>query len=179
MYIRCIRLAAGASPTTTSPDHTTNHYQNTLKTLSSHTGENMSEVHIWIAIERPIEQVWSLLGGFDWLPRWVEVIASSRLSDSGRLRHLKTTDGAVIVERLLTFDENEKYYSYALLEGPSPVTDYVGTMSAQSDGNGRTLASWSSTFQVLEADEAQVVARLEALYRNGLERLKAIVEAMD
>lgn len=139
----------------------------------------MREVHIRIAIDRPVEQVWSLLGGFDWLPRWLDVITSSRLSDSGRLRHLKTADGAVIVERLLTFDENEKYYSYALLEGPSPVTDYVGTMSAQRDGNDTTLVSWSSTFQVREADEAQVVARLETLYRTGLERLKTIVESMD
>jgi len=145
------------------------------------TGNHMSEVHIWIAIERPIEHVWSLLGGFDWLPRWVDNITSSTLSDGGRLRHLKTADGAVIVERLLTFDEdeNETHYSYALLEGPSPVTDYVGRMSAQDDGKGGTLASWSSTFLVQEADEAQVVARLEGLYRSGLARLKAIVESTD
>jgi uncharacterized membrane protein len=144
---------------------------------SPNTGETMSEVHVWIAIERPLEQVWSLLGGFDWLPRWLYVIASSTLSDAGRLRHLKTTDGATIVERLLTFDENEKHYSYALLEGPSPVVDYVGRMSVQSDGNGGTLASWSSTFVVQGADEAQVIEHFETLYRAGLENLKAIIES--
>lgn len=137
----------------------------------------MSEVHVWIAIERPVEQVWSLLGGFNWLPRWLDVIASSTLSDGGRLRHLTKADGALIVERLLTFDEVEKYYSYALLEGPSPVIDYVGTMSAQGDGKGGTLASWSSTFVVQGADEAEVVARFETLYRTGLANLKAVIEA--
>ncbi|CAI8926406.1 SRPBCC family protein [Pseudomonas sp. IT-P171] len=137
----------------------------------------MSEVHVWIAIERPIEQVWSLLGGFDWLPRWLDVIASSTLSDGGRLRHLKTADGAIIVERLLTFDEDDKHYSYALLEGPSPVIDYVGTMSAQADGKGGTLASWSSTFVVQGGDEAQVTSHFEALYRAGLQRLKAVIES--
>jgi hypothetical protein len=146
---------------------------------SPNTGENMSEVHVWIAIERPLEQVWSLLGGFDWLPRWLDVIASSTLSDGGRLRHLKTTNGAIIVERLLTFDEDEKHYSYALLEGPSPVIDYIGRMSAQSDGKGGTLASWSSTFLVQGADEATVIEHFEALYRSGLESLKAIIEASD
>jgi uncharacterized protein YndB with AHSA1/START domain len=140
----------------------------------------MSEVHIWIAINRPLEQVWSLLGGFDSLPRWLDVIASSTLSEGGRLRHLKTSDGATIVERLITFDEDEKHYSYALLEGPSPVLDYVGRMSAQSDGKGGTLASWSSTFLVDQgADEAQVIERLENLYRTGLESLKVIVESAD
>lgn len=136
----------------------------------------MSDVHVRITIERPVEHVWSLLGGFDWLPRWLDVIASSTLSDAGRLRHLKTADGAIIVERLLTFNEAEKRYSYALLEGPSPVTDYIGTMSAQDDGKGGTLACWSSTFVVQGADEAEVVEHFEALYRTGLERLKAVVE---
>jgi hypothetical protein len=95
------------------------------------------------------------------------------------LRHLKTADGAIIVERLLTFDEAEKNYSYALLEGPSPVTDYIGVMSAQEDGKGGTLACWSSTFRVRGADEAEVVEHFEALYRTGLERLKVVVESMD
>lgn len=79
----------------------------------------MSDVHVRITIERPVEYVWSLLGGFDWLPRWLDVIASSTLSDGERLRHLKTADGAIIVEHL------------------------------------------------------------EALYRTGLERLKAVVESVD
>lgn len=139
----------------------------------------MSEVRVSINIARPAEDVWSLLGGFDWLPRWLDVIASSSLSDSGRLRCLKTADGAIIIERLLTFDEGAKHYSYALLEGPSPVIEYVGTMSAQDDGKGGTLASWSSTFVVQGADEAQVVAHFEALYLKGLQRLKAIIESRD
>ncbi|WP_455888035.1 SRPBCC family protein [Pseudomonas rustica] len=139
----------------------------------------MSEVHIWITIERPVEEVWSLMGAFDWLPRWIDAIDSSTLSDGGRLRHLKTVDGAILIERLITFDEDEKHYSYALLESPSPITNYVGRMSAQSNHKGGTLASWSSTFLVQEADKAQEVARLESLYRTGLERLKTIVESTD
>ncbi|MNP71045.1 hypothetical protein D3C76_1673710 [compost metagenome] len=52
-------------------------------------------------------------------------------------------------------------------------------MSAQSDGKGGTLASWSSTFLVQGADEAEVIGHFEALYRAGLENLKAIVESSD
>jgi uncharacterized membrane protein len=137
----------------------------------------MNEVRVSIAIERPIEQVWSILGGFDWLPRWLSVIVSSTLSDGGRLRHLKTADGAIIIERLLTFDEDQKQYTYALLEGPSPVIDYVGTMSAKNDGQGGTLVSWSSTFLIKDADETEVTRLFENLYREGLERLKNIIES--
>jgi hypothetical protein len=102
---------------------------------------------------------------------------SSTLSDGGRLRHLKTADGAIIIERLLTFDEDQKQYTYALLEGPSPVIDYVGTMSAKNDGQGGTLVSWSSTFLIKDADETEVTRLFENLYREGLERLKNIIES--
>lgn len=137
----------------------------------------MSDVRISIAIARPVDEVWSMLGGYDWLPRWLDAIVSSNLSDGGRLRYLKTAAGAVIVERLLTFDEDARQYSYALLEGPSPVIDYVGTMAAKDDGKGGTLASWSSTFIVQGAVESEVVAHFEALYAAGLQGLKRVVEA--
>ncbi|NVZ17574.1 MULTISPECIES: SRPBCC family protein [unclassified Pseudomonas] len=137
----------------------------------------MSEVRILINIARPAEQVWALLGGYDWLPRWLDIIESSTLAEGGRLRHLKTADGATIVERLLTFDDDQKQYTYALLEGPAPVTGYVGTMSAKDDGNGGTVACWSSIFFVQSANEAEVVGEFEAIYRTGLERLKAVVES--
>ena len=139
----------------------------------------MSEVRILINIARPAEQVWALLGGYDWLPRWLNIIESSTLADGGRTRHLKTIDGGTIVERLLTFDDDQKQYTYALLEGPAPITGYVGMMSAKDDGNGGTVACWSSTFSVQGADEAEVVREFEALYRKGLERLKAVVESTD
>lgn len=136
-----------------------------------------NEVRISVTIERPVDAVWSILGGYDWLPRWLDVIVSSTLSEGGRLRHLKTADGAVIVERLLTFDESARRYTYALLEGPSPVIEYVGTMAAEDDGKGGTLATWSSTFVVQGAEEAQVVARFQSLYAAGLQGLKRVVEA--
>ncbi|WP_339499200.1 SRPBCC family protein [Pseudomonas silesiensis] len=109
----------------------------------------------------------------------MDLIASSSLSEGGRLRHLNTTTGEIIVERLLTYDEDERNYSYALLEGPSPVIDYVGTMSAKDDKSGGTLATWSSTFIVQGAKEAEVVQGFQVLYLKRLERLKAVVESMD
>jgi len=47
-----------------------------------------------------------------------------------------------------------------------------------SHGKGGTLAFWSNTFVVQGADETEVVEHFEALYRTGLERLKAVVDTM-
>lgn len=135
------------------------------------------EVSVSTSIACPAEQVWSLLGGFDLLPRWIDSIVSSRLDDGGRLRHLELTDGAIIVERLLEFSEGERHYSYALLEGPLPVSDYVGRVAVRDDGEGRTLATWSSRFRSEKANEVEIATDLESFYRTGLERLKVLVEA--
>jgi len=137
----------------------------------------MIEVSVSVSIARPAEQVWALLGGFDLLPRWLEPIASSRLDDGGRLRHLETVDGASIVERLLEFSDSEQRYSYALLESPFPVSDYVGRMAVREDGEDGALATWSSRFHSQGVDEAEIAADFENFYRAGLERLKALLEA--
>ncbi|SEJ44962.1 Polyketide cyclase / dehydrase and lipid transport [Azotobacter beijerinckii] len=136
----------------------------------------MIEVSVSVSIARPAEQVWAILGGFDFLPRWVEPIASSRLDDGGRLRRLETVDGAVIVERLLEFSDSERQYSYALLESPFPVSDYVGRMAVRDDGAGGAQATWSSRFRSQGVDEVEIAADFEGFYQAGLERLKALVE---
>jgi len=135
------------------------------------------DVSVSINIACPAEQVWLLLGGFDLLPRWVDSIASSRLDDGGRLRYLEMADGMVIIERLLEFSESERHYNYALLEGPLPVSDYLGRISVCDDGEGCSLATWSSRFRSEKANEVEIATDLESFYRTGLKRLKAMLEA--
>ncbi|GAB3394422.1 SRPBCC family protein [Azotobacter armeniacus] len=136
----------------------------------------MIEVSVSVSIARPAEQIWSILGGFDLLPCWVESIASSRLDDGGRLRRLETVDGEIIVERLLEFSDSELQYSYALLESPFPVSEYVGQMAVRDNGAAGAQATWSSRFRSEGVDEAEIAANFENFYRAGLERLKALVE---
>jgi hypothetical protein len=38
-------------------------------------------------------------------------------------------DGSIIVERLLSFDEAARRFTYAHVTAPDPVTDYVATMT--------------------------------------------------
>ncbi|ACO77887.1 hypothetical protein AvCA_16740 [Azotobacter vinelandii CA] len=136
----------------------------------------MIEVSVSVNIARPAEEVWSILGGFDFLPRWVGAIASSRLEDGGRLRRLETVDGEIVVERLLEFSESERQYSYALLESPFPVSEYVGQVAVHDEGAGKSRAVWSSRFRCQGVDALDIAADFEGFYHAGLERLKALVE---
>lgn len=136
----------------------------------------MIEISVSVSIARPAAEVWSILGGFDFLPRWVGPIASSRLEDGGRVRRLETVDGEVIVERLLEFSDSERQYSYALLESPFPVSEYVGQVAIRDDGAGGVQAVWSSRFRSHGVDAVEIAADFEGFYHAGLERLKALVE---
>jgi uncharacterized membrane protein len=140
--------------------------------------EKMTEVSISVPINASAARVWSVLGGFDSLPVWLHIIRNSQLGDGGRLRHLESTTGAVIIERLLDFNEAERRYRYALIEGPDAVSGYIGTVSVHDDGDARSVATWSSRFLPNEASKArEFISHYEQIYRVGLGGLKTLVES--
>jgi Polyketide cyclase / dehydrase and lipid transport len=138
----------------------------------------MTDVSISLPINASAARVWSVFGGFDNLPVWLNIIRRSRLGDGGRLRCLETATGAVIIERLLDFSEAERRYSYALIEGPDAVSGYVGTMSVHDDGDARSVATWPSRFKLNETgNAADFSLHYERIYRAGPGGLKTPVES--
>ena len=83
----------------------------------------------------PLEEVWKLIGGFNALPDWHPAVAKSTLEDGGRVRKLDLVGGGSITERLESFDENEKTYSYSIVAGPLPVANYKATLKVRKDPN--------------------------------------------
>lgn len=116
------------------------------------------------------DEVWDLIGGFNSLPDWLPAVVKSELSDGGRLRHLETADGVVIVERLQTFDHAGKVYSYSISEGPFPVSDYLATLKVESRGDGARV-TWSSVFKAKGVTEQEAEALFTTMYQGGVETL--------
>ncbi|BAN48468.1 SRPBCC family protein [Metapseudomonas resinovorans] len=131
----------------------------------------MSKAEASIQLRASADQVWQLIGGFDSLPDWLPAIPESHLSEGGRVRNLKTADGAVIVERLLQFSEAERRYSYSILQGPAPVRDYRATLSVSAEGS-TTRVEWSGTFTPDGVSEAEAQQLFASIYRDGLAALK-------
>ncbi|MFP3527358.1 SRPBCC family protein, partial [Pantoea sp. SIMBA_072] len=71
------------------------------------------------------DEVWQLVGGFDALPEWLPLIVKSETREGGRVRHLQAADGGVVVERLQTFDNVARTYSYTIEQSPFPVSAYL------------------------------------------------------
>lgn len=128
------------------------------------------------AIELPFDAatVWRLVGGFGALPDWLPYITTSELGEGGRTRRLTNPDGEVIVERLLIFDEDGRSYSYAILQAPFPVTDYVSTLrvSAKSNDAGSRVI-WSGHFTPRGVSAADATQLFQGIYDAGLAALAA------
>ncbi|WP_067176555.1 SRPBCC family protein [Microtetraspora niveoalba] len=119
-------------------------------------------------------RVWQLIGGFGSLPDWLPYIPESTFSEGGRVRHLKNPDGDTIVERLMEFNEEQRFYSYQILQAPFPVVDYLSTLRVHEVSGNADVAEvqWSGRFVPRGAGDDEVVALFTGIYRDGLEALR-------
>ncbi|WP_213878692.1 SRPBCC family protein [Pseudomonas sp. dw_358] len=120
-----------------------------------------------------INDVWKLIGGFHALPDWLPFIASSISEDGGHVRHLRTEDGAVVIERLQSYDAEAHTYSYSIVEGPFPVSDYLATLRVESTGESSCRVTWGGTFQPVGVSAAEVEGIFQGVYEGGLAALQA------
>lgn len=132
----------------------------------------MATASAFIDIPATADQVWQLIGGFDSLPDWLPFIPKSELSEGGRVRSLQTADGAVVVERLETFDNAGKTYSYSILQAPFPATDYLATIRVDAQGQGARV-TWSGRFTPVGVSNKEVEDLFAGIYQGGLEALRA------
>jgi len=126
-----------------------------------------------IRVPVPADKVWQLVGGFLSLHDWLPMIASSETLEGGQVRKLTTTDGAVIVERLQTYDNANRTYSYSIDTGPFPATNYLATLQVSAAGEQETVITWSGSFTPDGVSDAEIETLFQGVYDGGLEALKA------
>ena len=122
----------------------------------------------------PAERVWQLIGGFHSLADWSSSIKSSLPEQGGRVRRLKTADGAVIVERLESFSEAERQYSYSIVTAPIPVSNYRSTLQVTGAGEAACSAQWSGEFDAVPGAEEAMAGAFEHLYQTAFDDLKRV-----
>ncbi|MFM0226972.1 SRPBCC family protein [Paraburkholderia dipogonis] len=140
----------------------------------------MAQTSASLEVPATADRVWQLIGGFNSLPDWLPLIADSELSEGGRVRHLKTADGHVIIERLEAFDQNARSYSYSIMEAPFPASDYLATLSVQEvAGTGSSLVTWSGSFSPVGVSDIEVVQLFHRIYEEGLVALNDSLQSGD
>ena len=132
----------------------------------------MAEAFAALDVALPAAKVWQLIGGFGSLPDWLPYIPKSELTDGGRVRHLSNPNGDPIIERMLSFDESARSYSYAIMKAPFPVTNYVSTLSVVENGAKACRVEWSGKFVPAGVTEQEASRLFAQIYEDGLGALK-------
>ena len=136
------------------------------------------KVYRSMILNAPIEAAWAALRAFDNVSRWNPGVRAARLetgapSEVGAVRHLDIVDGTVFRETLLAHSDAERFYTYDIIEGPLPVTNYVSThhLIAVTHTN-ETLAIWESTFDC-NANQQDAMDKIvgDQIYIGGMQGL--------
>jgi len=140
----------------------------------------MTKVYVSSVIDAPAADVWRIVRDFNGLPSWTPFVAESRIEQNmrpdqvGCIRNFRLRDGGRIRERLLSLSDYDLSYSYAILESPMAVEDYVASLSLTpiTDGN-RTFAEWQADFDCAPERESQLVRDIaENVFQSGFNALK-------
>lgn len=138
----------------------------------------MTAVKVSQELPVPAQAVWSVIGGFNGLPDWHPAVekSESKTEDGVKVRTLTLVGGGQIVERLEHASEQERSYTYSIISGPLPVSNYTATIRVRESGRGCTI-EWSSDFTPSGAPENDATAAIRGIYEAGFENLKKMFGA--
>jgi len=119
-----------------------------------------------VALDAPAAEVWSLVGEFNDMERWHPAVKISK--QLAEYRHLILQDDSVIVEEETGRDDAAMTYSYKILSGPLPVSNYQSTITVTAISANKSSVTWSSTFTPESADAAGTI---RDVYQAGLDKL--------
>lgn len=131
-----------------------------------------SNVQVTREIAAPASAVWATVRDFAGITKFLPMFELIGQADNtiGSIRTLKQGD-AIFRERLEALDDAARIQRYSIVEAPVPVQDYLGELVVRDLGNNRCAVSWSSTFVVVGAPEAEVTGMIEGLYNAGIDQL--------
>jgi hypothetical protein len=144
----------------------------------------MAKVYVSAVLDAPIERVWSKIRDFNGLAGWVPAIAASEIVDGGSAERLGSVraltlagGGGTVKERLLALDDFTHSYSYAIIDSPLPIANYVSHIRLRPVTTGsRTFVEWVGEYDVLQGDPEDLRKLFaEGVYGAGLARLAEIL----
>jgi uncharacterized protein YndB with AHSA1/START domain len=137
-------------------------------------GTAMTKVTVNTKILAPAEEVWRLVGGWNALPDWHPAVETSVIEDGGHRRRLKLADGGEIIEQLEKFDGEAKTYTYSVVGGTMPFSDYRSTITVCREGEKSTI-EWSTSFRPMGVPENELSRTLEQFYQTGFDNLRKLL----
>lgn len=145
----------------------------------------MAKVYISGIIDAPVDKVWDYARDFNGHGEWHPLIAESHVEDGlpsdrvGCVRNFNLTNGGHLRERLLSFSDLERRFTYNIIVSPMPIQNYVATFGVKpiTEGN-KTFVEWMAEFDVSPADEADIKEKVgQGTFAEGIKALEKAVKA--
>lgn len=144
----------------------------------------MARVYTSTVINAPADRVWKTIRNFNGLPQWTSFVAESRIEQDlppdkiGCIRNFKLADGGLIREQLLALSDYDYSFSYAILESPMGVENYIATVKLIPVTDGIcTFAEWSAEFDCQASEEEELVNHIGTnVFLGGFNTLKGHLE---
>ena len=136
----------------------------------------MAKVYASAVLPHSVDQVWNRIRDFNALPDWHPNILESRIeadkaSDRvGCVRNFVLKPDVRIRESLLALSDRDHSCTYAIIESPVPVENYVATLALRAVTMGQqTFAEWTAEFDCdpSEQDHLTNLVR-ELVFEAGL-----------
>lgn len=142
-----------------------------------------------IRIKAPADKVWSYVGDFARIDRWLKVQSSKLVlktrNEEGAIRELLRGNGTRVREKLVEYNPYAMQLTYTYVDGVVMASDYFATMKVNDLGNGESEMVWVGRYKRLNywqdpppagQDDASVKVFFDTVYKSGLENLKKVVE---
>jgi hypothetical protein len=140
----------------------------------------MVKVYRSTILDSPADRVWRDLRDFNGLANWHPLIVLSRIENGhpadkvGCVRNFQLKDGARIREKLLSLSDYDYSYTYAILDSPMDLSDYIATLRLfpVTEGN-RCFIEWSAEFDCAPEKGAELTETVGGeVFQTGLDALK-------
>ena len=139
----------------------------------------MGKIEVSEDIGAPAQAAWEKLGDFAGIGKWMPGIEKCDTEGEGvgAVRAIGMPGGVVVKERLESHDPEGRSLSYAIIEGPLPVQNYVATIRVSESGPAACHVDWTARFDLPEGVPSEPVEKaLCGAYGGSLKALKRQLE---
>ena len=145
----------------------------------------MTKVYVSGVIDQPVDKVWAYARDFNGHGEWHPLIAQSQIEEGrpsdqvGCVRSFTVSNGGHLRERLLSFSDLDRSFTYNIIVSPMPIENYVATFHCKpiTEGN-RTFVEWFAEFDVGKENEAAICEQVgRNTFAAGIEALGKAVAA--
>lgn len=117
------------------------------------------------------DALWKKIGSdFCGISKWHPAIEKCELSADHKTRTLSLKGGGTIVETLEKLDFKNRSYTYTIVSGPLPVSNYHSTIAVAASGKG-SVVTWNGKYDASGASDTDAQKAIQGVYDSGLEGL--------